>query len=249
MKIEEMEARLIALEEQNQKLQDQVRTLQDIEDIKKVQRCYSYYIEKGMMQEFGDLFADGPDTGFHMIGGQTRGFGGESLLGKEVILKSLANNRVFTTEDHPNPEVLHGLVLSTGIVHVNPDGKTGHGRWYGQGSVALPLGKGITQTFCLFLYENDYIKENGVWKLKVVRCHVLYSFDTKDGFVPLDRIFPDADPDFRPGPIKTTGTALKCFTEYPTGYIVPMHFKHPVTGKETSEKKRDTLLGLPILKF
>jgi hypothetical protein len=28
-------------------------------------------------------------------------------------------------------------------------------------------------------------------------------------------------------------------SRYPSGYIIPFHYKHPVTGKETSEKKRN----------
>jgi hypothetical protein len=31
-------------------------------------------------------------------------------------------------------------------------------------------------------------------------------------------------------------------TRYPSGYIVPFHFKHPVTGKKTSEARRNAKL-------
>jgi hypothetical protein len=31
-------------------------------------------------------------------------------------------------------------------------------------------------------------------------------------------------------------------TRYPTGYIVPFHYKHPVTGKKSTEAKRNAAL-------
>jgi len=33
-------------------------------------------------------------------------------------------------------------------------------------------------------------------------------------------------------------------TSYPSGYIYPMHFVHPVTGKPTSEAERNAKLDL-----
>ena len=54
-------------------------------------------------------------------------------------------------------------------------------------------------------------------------------------------------PDFNPDPpADMVGPSFDVATEYPSGYIVPFHFKHPVTGNETSEKKRNKALGLPM---
>ena len=43
--------------------ENQDRTLQDIEEIKILQRAYGYYFEHLMVDEIVDLFAVGPDAG------------------------------------------------------------------------------------------------------------------------------------------------------------------------------------------
>ena len=55
MKIEELEARLKVLEDKNRKLED-------VEEIKKLQRIYGYYVERGHLDEVADLFSDRPDV-------------------------------------------------------------------------------------------------------------------------------------------------------------------------------------------
>jgi len=53
--------------------------------------------------------------------------------------------------------------------------------------------------------------------------------------------WPQADISKIPLPAKEDATR-EGNTYYPTGYIVPFHFRHPVSGKETSEKKRNARL-------
>lgn len=38
-------------------------------------------------------------------------------------------------------------------------------------------------------------------------------------------------------------------TEYPSGYIYPMHFVHPVTGKPSTEARRNAALKLGPNKY
>lgn len=53
MKVEELEAKVKTLE-------NQLRTLQDIEEIKTLQRAYGYYLEHWMASEIVDLFRTVP---------------------------------------------------------------------------------------------------------------------------------------------------------------------------------------------
>ena len=52
-----------ALEARVKELENQLRTVQDIQEIEKLQRIYGYYLEHWMAKEIVDLFADGPDVG------------------------------------------------------------------------------------------------------------------------------------------------------------------------------------------
>ncbi len=62
MNIEEMEARIQALEEQLKTQEKKLAILDDIEAIKRLQKAYNYYVEHMMGQEVIDCFADSKDV-------------------------------------------------------------------------------------------------------------------------------------------------------------------------------------------
>jgi hypothetical protein len=210
MDVKELEARIKTLE-------DQVKTMQDIEEIKKLQRAYGYYIEHGMSQQLLDLFSDRPDATLLIAAGEFRGKG------------SIA--RFFSRLDRKDPEYLHQVIQLSGIVDVAPDGKTAQGRWYGFGAIAVPEEGGVSQGWMNGVYENDYVKEDGKWKILKIHWCIIFHAPFKEGWVApprrndnvrSDRPKPDARylPD---GPPEDTA--------YPSGFICPFHYKHPVTGK------------------
>ncbi len=224
MKIDELEAEI-------KKLEGQLRTLQDIHQIENLQRAYGYYLERWMAQEIIDLFSDGPGVVLY--------FNGEgSFFGKEGVAR-------YFNHAERLPELMHQMMQVSGIVDVAPDGRTAKGRWYGYGRQALPEGGGVNPVVMSGIYEMEYIKEDGVWKFKTLRWNGLYHYNPKDSFVKPERIAavnpkfphilppPDSPPEIPPKQ-----------THYPSGYIFPFHYKHPVTGKETSENKWNETLGL-----
>jgi hypothetical protein len=219
VKINELEARITALEKQS-------RITQDIEEIKKLQRTYGYYIEQGMRDEIVDLFADGPDVALHLVGLGT-------FTGKDGVRRYFKSDYKET----PDSEKLTQVMQLSGVVNVSPDGQTAQGRWYGWGGFALPQGGGIRQIYLSGIYENDYIKEDGKWKIKVLRHCITYAADPKKGWVKPERVGA-IDPKSvieEPKPNIPDNTQPR----YPSGYIFPFHFTHPITGKETSEKARN----------
>ena len=215
------------LEAKFKALEKQVKKLQDIEDIQRLQKSYGYYIEHWMSPELVDLFADGPDTVLSVMGG--------TYIGKESVARYI--NSVNASQ---NPEFVHQMMLLSGIVDVGTDGKTAQGRWYAYGAVAFPMGKGVMQVVMCGIYTADYIKQGGKWKIKILRWNPLFVSPPGEGWVKKERLgavdrnyqsrftAPDKPRDIDP--------------RYPTGYIVPFHFKHPVTGKKTTEDKRNQSL-------
>jgi hypothetical protein len=219
---EEMEARIKDLEKQ-------VNILQATEDIKKLQRAYGYYLEHWMSDEIVDLFADGPGTGVEWPEG--------SFLGKEGL------RRYFESRKKPNREFLHQVIPSSAIIDVDSNGKTAKGRWYGFGGLAVPRGKGVRQSFIAGIYENDYVKEDGKWKIQRIKWSLIFNAPPAVGWVKPERIAalnPSDPPDFPEPDVPPTGFE----PQYPSGYVFPFHFKHPVTGKKTSEEKRNKALGI-----
>ena len=223
MNIEEMEKRIKELEKQ-------VRETKDIEEIERLQKAYGYYIEHWMSEELIDLFADGPDVAIHLIG-----------MG---IFRGKDHVRQFFNNDMGNdPEFIHQVMQTSGIVTVAPDGQTAKGRWNGWGVLAIPMGGGVKQEFLGGMYENDYVKQDGVWKIKVARHFPTYYSTPGEGIVKPEREAA-IDPNYvRKEPIEPD-IPDNIKVVYPSGYILPFHFKHPVTVKETSEKQKNTSRGM-----
>lgn len=218
MTVKDLETRIRALEKTVKSQAVEIRTLKDIEAINRVQRAYGYYLEHWMTQEIVDLFADKPETAVTLAPG--------TWVGKDGVKRYFEHN-------NPDNEFLHQVMQVSGIVDVAPDGKTAKGRWYGFGAVSLPQGKGIRQSFISGIYIANYIKEKGIWKFLTLRFDMLYSARQNPGWVSPERAAA-ADPNVKVemvvADVPRTYTAY-----YPSGYIVPFHYDHPVTRKKTSE--------------
>lgn len=221
MGIKEMEARL-------QELENQVAKLKDLEAINRLQRSYGFYSEHWMYEDIIDLFADSPDTMLNIMAG--------IFMGKEGVRKYFGG----MTEMTQNQEFLHQIMQLSGIVDIADNGKSAKGRWYGFGPVALPIGKGVYQFFADGTYIADYIKEDGVWKILKLMWNPLYTTPPEKGWVKPERIAT-----IEKGTLRTLGhiqadKPREIDPQYPSGYIVPFHYKHPVTGKPSTDAKRNT---------
>jgi hypothetical protein len=128
----------------------------------------------------------------------------------------------------------------SGMVDVSQDGKTARGRWYGFGAIAIHVGKGIKQSFMSGIYIAEYVKEAGIWKFKKLQFDQFYNATPAEGWVNPERL---AMVDIRqPSQLLEADVPRTYVARYPSGYIVPFHYTHPVTGKRTSEDKRNSSL-------
>ncbi|MBN1161179.1 MAG: nuclear transport factor 2 family protein [Dehalococcoidales bacterium] len=224
MTAKEMEARVKALEKK-------VGLLEDVNEVKRLQRVYSYYVMHMMRDEIADCFADDPDVTLHWLEGTWRG--------KEGV------NRYFgvgTARPEPPPGFLHQVMPIAGVVDVDPDGKHAKGRWYSFGGVAVPnqqTGKTMP-SIVGGLYEIEYIKQNGVWKMWKVDWIIPLSIKiSPDSWTAVEQLgkmisnFKGPEPDIKP---------IVNDPRFVSGYIFPFHYKHPVTGKPTSEKAKNARL-------
>jgi hypothetical protein len=235
LNITELETRMTQLENQMKALQ----TLQDVEDIKKLQRAYGYYLINWMHEELIDCFADSPDTILEWPQG--------TFLGKAGARRFFGN-----INKKKDPEFMHQMMQLSGIVTVAPGGKTARGRWWGFGAMAIPAGsmsskkgKGVSQAISCGIYEMGYIKESGVWKILKMKWVGLYNGSLGEGWVKPERLSkdkPEEDSAGFPASWQQDGPPIDITYEYPSGNILPFHFKHPVTGKVTTEGKRNAAL-------
>ncbi|MEM2424931.1 MAG: nuclear transport factor 2 family protein [Candidatus Bathyarchaeia archaeon] len=226
MSVEELEVKIKKLEEKVETLEKQVQMLQDIEEIKRLQRAYGYYLERWLVDDLLDLFSDSPEATLKIALG--------TFIGKESIKRffyyGMSREEVIKQRTL-NPFYLHQVMQLSGVVNVDPDGKRARGRWYGFGASALPTLSGrVKAGWMNGTYEVEYVKENGKWK--ILKIHWCPRF-----FAPMDSwVEPSrrADPTEQPHvpPLNPEGEGERRGF-YPSTFVLPFHFKHPITGKET----------------
>jgi len=223
MNLTELEAKIKTLEDEARTLRDKVRTLEDVEQIKELQRIYGYYLDNLMYDEVIDLFSDNMES----LEISSAGI----FLGKEGVRKFFNNMKMNSLK---KPEQARGLSLHMmlqGVVHLDPGDKTARGRWQCFMCVNLLTTGEPRAAWGHGTFENEYIKEDGKWKFKRLRVFITFQSPYEDGWLktPLigrtvsDKIVSDiADKPF------TDGMA---YLGYPSGYAIPLHYRHPITGK------------------
>jgi hypothetical protein len=227
-RLESLEAEVKALKRQVKARDKKIQTLQDIEYIKRLQCAYGYYLERWMSDEIIDCFSNSPEVSGTFVEG--------TYKGPEGIRRYFGQGRVMP------PEFLHLVTQVSPVITVAEDGKTAHGRWYGYGTILSRFTTPLDPTYMMVIYEMDYIKEDGVWKILKLRLNMHYAYTS--GRNPPPTEFGD-----RPRIKLTPDEWAEYDTQYPSGYIYPFHYKHPVTGKETSEAKRNATLKLKTNRF
>jgi len=227
MNVEALVTRIEALEKRVKAQEKQLTVVQDIEAIKKLQKAYGYYVEHMMYQEIVDCFSDSPDVLLDWLEGK--------YLGKEGVRK------YFEFMKSAPPDFMHQVMQIAGVVDIDPDGQTARGRWYAFGGIFIPREGNIRRLFVSGIYENRYIKENGVWKILTIKWVIPYAVRIAEEWaMPEDVNRPFLAGQFR-GP-RPDIDIDRNDQRYLSGYIFPFHYKHPVTGKETSEGEKNARL-------
>jgi hypothetical protein len=231
--IEQLETRIKSLEKK-------VGMLEDIDAIKRLHRIYSYYVMYMLNKEIVDCFADHPDVGLYWIEG--------AWLGKKGV-------RDYFGVDDPNKpdppaKFTHQVMPIAGAIEV--EGDRAKGRWYAFGGVNVPSSEDAKSNGSLVggTYEIEYIKENGIWKFLTVKWIINFTVALPEGSWGYPEKFQEwiwnmINPEQKIGQVEAfvgVKPDEKPFVEDPrfiSGYILPFHFKHPVTGKTTTEGERN----------
>ncbi len=218
MTVADLESKVEALSKSMKKLEKQAQAQADIEAIKKLQRSYGFYLEHWQEDEIVELFSRSPDVQLEI--NDTGCFKGWEAIRDSFNFAD--HYTAYGVKKAPG-EFLHILMPLAGIVDLDKNGKTAKGRWYGFFLGAMPRPVEKRALIGVTIWENVYVKEDGIWKfLKLFASDILCS--------PIDE-----------GWIKTPYIANTRITEkpkegvnfapYPSGYIFPYHYKNPVSGK------------------
>jgi hypothetical protein len=205
--------RLAALEAELAALERDVGILEDTKAIKRLQRAYGYYVDKKLSRDIGALFAEAPGT--------TAELGGSGVyVGRARIAEFY--DRLIGGEGLERGELFHHMILQ-GVVHVAPGGRTAKGRW----RALIQLGQhGESAVWAEGPYENEYVKEDGVWKFSKVHWYQTFSAPYSPGWHQAPQPMAPPLADFPPDRPPTV-----VYGSYPAVYQPPYHYANPVSGR------------------
>ena len=151
---------LSALQQRIDRLEALTDRVEAISAIKRLQYAYGHYAELGLWHDFADLFAD---TG---IGHYTTGALDREQI-RSLFLKEVGGGHVGLADGRIYPHI-----SMQPVVTLAPDGQSAKGRWH---IMAMLGGYGTSASWAGGVYENQYVRENGVWKMREVRYLPQYS--------------------------------------------------------------------------
>jgi hypothetical protein len=164
------QADLSALQQRVDRLEALTQRVEALSAIKRLQHAYGHYSELGLWHDFADLFAD-TGTGYYTQGALDR----EGI--RTLFLKEVGQGRLGLADGRIYPHI-----SMQPVVTLATDGRSAKGRWH---LMAMLGGYERSASWSGGVYENQYVLENGVWKINEVRYHPQYSGRYEDpGWTP-----------------------------------------------------------------
>ena len=186
-------------------LEDRIERLEDIEQIERLQGIYGYYLARYQMDDLAGIFSDDGTIEIALRG---------VYAGKASVRRNL---------DLYPPVDLHNHMQYQPVIHLDDDGDSAQMR-----SRALSI-MGSYDEYSMWMggiYENEFVEEAGIWKLKTDQVFNTYFINYAEGWKNNEPRQPpginnDNPPDAPPTMI---------FEMYPSAFLPPYHYANPVTG-------------------
>ncbi len=200
-------------------LKAKAQRIKDNNDIKRLQRIFGYYFDRGLWDEIANLFAENATFEYARDG---------VYIGKEKIKKyfyALGENRSGLREGQLNE---HFQLMP--VITLSDDGLTAKGRWR---DLSLQGEYGETAFWGEGPYENEYVKEDGVWKISKLCWYQTILVPYEGGWAKNE----DANHGiYVSGNLKPDIPYNKAFGYWPETFFPPFHFKNPVKRYKEEEK-------------
>ena len=203
----EMEAKVKMLEEK-------LAAVEDVQKIEKLQRAYGFYLDNRLWDDIVDLFSDNTESLEISDSGVYLGKAGVGKFFKGVLGKGGLP---------PMPGALGIHMQLQGIVNLGPNDRTAKGRWQCIMLIATPVEGDLRALLGYGVYEVEYVKEDGVWMFKKMHFYLTFRTPLDEGWVKTPVVISMAR--------QTPDLPTTVYQPYPEQYVVPFHYKHPVTGK------------------
>ncbi|HEY3518928.1 MAG TPA: nuclear transport factor 2 family protein [Gammaproteobacteria bacterium] len=199
-----LEARVAALEQRKERVED-------VNAIERLQHAYGYYADRGLWDEAANLFADDGTIEIGLDG---------VYVGKPRVreyLRTISGGRASLTDGELGE---HLQVMP--VITLAPDGLTAKARWR---AIILEGELGGQAFWGEGPYENEYIKDDGVWKIKTLHWYQAL-------YVPYDGGW-QTNPDptggkYVSGTLPPDRPPTVEYKTWPDTYLPPFSFPNPV---------------------
>ena len=205
-----------SVDAQIEQLTERVERLEGTRAVKKLQRAFGFYVDRGLWGEAADLFADD----------------GTLEIGIDGVYAGKARIREYLMRLHGGQEgliygQLNEWVTLQPAIAVAADGVTATARWRDHGMLGQYKQHAEWRDG---IYENTYVRENGVWKIQSLHLYVNFVAPYERGWARLrgneglvqseaSRAFP---PDRGPS---------ESYRPFPAVQVPDFQARHPVTGR------------------
>jgi SnoaL-like protein len=202
---------LTQLEQKAAALSRKATRIEDELDLRNLQEIFGYYFDKRLWDDVVALFTD--DGSFEVAG--LGAYSGKASMrrfldtyGEQPISRGCLNNHMQLQP----------------IISVAEDGRTAKARWHlwaqlGKVSQSAQWGEGI--------YENEYVKEKGIWKMRKLHLFPNMYTDYQQGWgrqaFRITELLSGAPKPDLPETVPTGS--------YPQVSVPPFHYVNPVSGK------------------
>ncbi len=198
-------------------LQTRAQALHDINDIKRLQRAYGYYVDSARWDQVANLFARNATLEIGLDG---------VYRGQQRIRQYFLSVGGGHTGLAPG-QVNQSLQLMP-VINLDPDGLTAKGTWRavilsGQVGKSAQWGEGP--------YENEYVKEGGVWKISALHWYQTLLTPYENGGWSRN---PDVNGGhYAPASLPADAPPTEQYKVWPGAHVPHFHFKNQAPSLRT----------------
>lgn len=194
-------------------LAQKVQRIDDILAIERLQNVYGYYVDKRLFEQVVSLFAEKSSVEISHRG---------VYVGKTGVRRMFIEGWARGKDGLVRGQIFTHMMLQP-VIDIDPKGRTAKGRFRTFAQV------GSAENGVMWVegtYENQFVKEDGVWKYSKMKFWPGYYVPEREGFS--GRVRPNIEfstnvpPDLPPS--DDAGV-------FPDIYYPPYHYPNPVTGK------------------
>ena len=201
---------------QIEQLTQRVERLEGTRAVKKLQRAFGFYIDRGLWGEAADLFTTDGSLELGIDG---------VYVGKDRIREYL--KRLHGGQEGLVYGQLNEWVTLQPAIDVARDGMSATARWRDHGMLGQYKQHAEWRDG---IYENSYVKEDGVWKIQSLRLYVNFVAPYEKGWARLrdgeGLVQSEAAKAFPPDRPSTVN-----YQPFPATQIPPFQAPNPVTGR------------------